>query len=108
MDLKRYLKYIDYFGYRKELRQLNKKMYNFAEAVNDYEDIKYHLHEEDVLNVLRDNMIDEMGSILILLTEFIAKYKIEKSELDCVMDKYMNMIDKLIDEGYFEDDEYDE
>lgn len=99
-----YLDIINHFGYRNQMKKLNEEVFEFLEAVDNYEDeLAFHFIGDKVgENFLRDAMIEEMGDVLILLTEFIAKYKIEKEELDVYMDYKLDRTLNRIKSGYYD------
>ena len=99
-----YLDIINHFGYRNQMKKLNEEVFEFLEAVDAYEDeLSFHFIGDKVgENFLRDCMVEEMGDILVLLTEFIAKYKIEKEELDVYMDYKLDRTLRRIESGYYD------
>lgn len=99
-----YLDILNHFGYRCQMKKLNEEVFEFLEAVDNYEDeLSFHLIGDKVgENLLRDHVVEEMGDMLILLTEFIAKYKISKEELDEVMDYKLDRTVKRINSGYYD------
>lgn len=106
--MQRYLDIMNHFGYRTQMKKLNEECYEFLEAVDNYEDAwleqddrePYYTVEE--MNIFRNHLIEEMGDMLILLTEFIAKYNIEKHELDAVMDFKLDRTEERIATKYYE------
>lgn len=105
-----YLQIIENFGYRNQMKKLNEEVFEFLEAVDHYEDeLSFHLIGDKVgENLLRDCVVEEMGDILILLTEFVAKYEISKEELDDVMDYKLNRTLDRIKNGYYDKKSIDE
>lgn len=98
--MKRYEEIIEYFGFRNQMKKLNEECFEFLEAVNIYEDDKmYNGKGEDIF---RDHIVEEMGDMLLLLTEFIAKYEISSVELNKVMDYKLERTEKRIKEGYYD------
>lgn len=106
--MQRYLDIINHFGCRTQMKKLNEECYEFLEAVDNYEDAWLEQEGEEPfytvaeMNIFRDHIIEEMGDMLILLTEFIAKYGIEKHELDAVMDFKLNRTEERIVTKYYE------
>lgn len=105
-----YLEIIENFGYKCQMKKLNEEVFEFLEAVDNYEDeLAFHLIGDKVgENLLRDCVVEEMGDILILLTEFIAKYEIGKDELDEVMDYKLDRTLSRIKSGYYDKKSIDE
>lgn len=99
-----YLDIINHFGYRNQMKKLNEEVFEFLEAVDNYEDeLAFHLVGDKVgENLLRDSVVEEMGDLLLLLTEFIAKYEISKEELDEVMDYKLERTLRRIESGYYD------
>ena len=106
--MQRYLDIMNHFGYRTQMKKLNEECYEFLEAVDNYEDAwleqddrePYYTVEE--MAIFRNHVIEEMGDMLILLTEFIARYDIEKHELDAVMDFKLDRTEERIVTKYYE------
>ena len=90
------------------MKKLNEECYEFLEAVDIYEDAWLEQDDRDPLYtvgemaIFRDHIVEEMGDILILLTQFIAKYGIEKRELDAAMDFKLNRTEERIVTKYYE------
>jgi len=102
--MKKYLDIIDHFGYRNQLKKLHEECFEFIEAVDNYEDLMSFVKDATPhdIDMLRDFVIEEMGDVLILLTQFIARYHIKKSELDAAMDYKMDRTQERIKSGYYE------
>lgn len=102
--MKIYLDIMEHFGYRNQMKKLNEEVFEFLEAVDSYEDeLAFHLIGDKVgENLLRESVVEEMGDVLILLTEFIAKYEIGKEELDEVMDYKLDRTINRINSGYYD------
>lgn len=94
MDL--YYDIIEHFGLRNQLKKLTEENHEFVESVIDFD------NNADT----RDHIVEEMGDMLILLTEFIAYYKIDKSELDKVMDAKLKRTIKRIASDYYVKNDY--
>lgn len=100
--MERYLEIINKFGVRNQMKKLHEETFEFLEAVDNYEDSISFDEDISVSNILRDNMIDELGDVLLLLTQFIARYDIKKYELDEHMDYKLERTEQRIKEGYYE------
>ena len=106
--MQRYLDIINHFGYRNQMKKLNEECYEFLEAVDIYEDAWLEQGGENPyytvaeMMIFRDHIVEEMGDILILLTQFIAKYDITKEELDKVMDFKLDRTEERIVTKYYE------
>ena len=106
--MKRYLDIINHFGYRKQMKKLNEECYEFLEAVDIYEDAWLEQDDREPyytvaeMAIFRDHVIEEMGDMLILLTQFIAKYGIDKHELDAIMNAKLDRTEKRIVTKYYE------
>ena len=89
--LKPYLDIIEYFGVRNQMRKLNEECFEFLEAVDNYEDeLAFHLGGTVYENTCKEHVIEEMSDILVLLTEFFAKYNIKQEDLNPFMDYKLN------------------
>ena len=95
---------MEYFGYRNQLKKLHEECFEFIEAVANYEDFIALVsdgtpHDRELM---REFIIEEMGDMLLILTQFIAKYHIEKHELDVTMDYKLDRTQERIKTGYYE------
>ena len=105
--MKPYLDIINHFGYRNQMKKLNEETYELLEAVDNYEDasMEFNNNEDyysmEEMKVFRDHIVEEMGDVLILLTEFIGKYDIAKHELDKWMDYKLDSTLVRIESGYY-------
>ena len=97
---------MEHFGYRAQMKKVAEECYEFLEAVDNYEDLLLfgvgNVGEE---KLARDFVIEEMADILILLTQFIAKYEIKHDELDARMDGKLTRTLRRIHDGYYKEDE---
>lgn len=90
--MQRYSDIMNHFGIRNQMKKLNEEAYEFLEAVNNYEALIFEnecygdVYTVEELDIFRDHLVEEMGDVLILLTQFIARYGISKEELDEWMD----------------------
>lgn len=100
--MKSYLDVIEYFGVRNQMKKLNEECFEFLEAVDNYEDeLAFHLTDKVGENMSRDHVIEEMGDILTILTQFIEKYEILQEELDPYMDfKLQRTLDRINSKYY--------
>lgn len=105
--MKPYLDIINHFGYRNQMKKLNEEIYELLEAIDNYEDasMEFNNNEDyysmEEMKVFRDHIVEEMGDVLILLTEFIGRYDIEKYELDKWMDYKLERTLARIESGYY-------
>lgn len=102
-----YNEIMNYFGYRNQMKKLNEECYEFLEAVDNYEDLLLVIKDmpEKDKSAAREFVIEEMADMLILITQFIAKYDIKKGELDKYMDYKIDRTLRRIDEKYYDKDE---
>lgn len=111
MKMKPYLDIINHFGFRAQMKKLNEETYELLEAIADYEDATMEFDDREPyytlaeLAIFRDHIVEEMGDVLILLTEFIARYEISKPELDTWMDSKLDRTIERIKTGYYNKDE---
>lgn len=100
--MKSYLDVIEYFGVRNQMKKLNEECFEFLEAVDNYEDeLAFHLTDRVGENMSRDHVIEEMGDILTILTQFIEKYEILQEELDPYMGfKLQRTLDRINSKYY--------
>lgn len=95
--MKRYLDIYDYFGGDNQRRKLVEEIYEFLEAVIIYE----HCKNEENENFLKMNVTEEMADVLLLLTEFIAEYGIEKDAIEDFIDAKLGRTEERIENGYY-------
>ena len=57
----------------------------YEDGLLEYENPHTYIGEGE-LHMLREHVVEEMGDVLLLLTQFIALYEIDKAELDNTMD----------------------
>lgn len=105
----RYLSVMDYFGYRNQMRKLSEECYELIEAIDNLED--YYVfgepeHKDEISasaeTIFRDAVVEEMGDILNICTQFILRYGISQDELDLVMDFKLARTEERIENGYYE------
>ena len=102
--MKPYLDIMEHFGYRAQMKKLAEESYEFLEAVDNYEDLLLfgvnNYHEE---MLARDFVVEEMADMLILLTQFVAKYEITQNELNAHIDDRIIKTLKQIGDGYYDE-----
>ena len=98
--MQRYLDIINHFGVRNQMKKLNEETFEFLEAVDLYEDAIANdtFYSKEELYRIRDHVVEELGDVLLLLTQYVALYCIEKDELDKHMDYKLERT-----EGYIND-----
>ena len=78
------------------------------EAIDDFEDADMEVNGHEPyytvgeLAIFRDHVVEEMGDVLIRLTQFLARYDIKKYELDVWMDSKLDRTKYRIRTGYYE------
>lgn len=104
-----YLDIINHFGLRQQMKKLNEEVYELLEAIDAYEDAvmeqegsREPFYTVAEMAIFRDHVVEEMGDVLILLTQFLARYEIVKPELDTWMDAKLDRTQKRIKEGYYD------
>lgn len=104
-----YLDIINHFGLRAQMKKLNEEIYELLEAIDLYDDatVEQEGHDEPFytiaeMDIFRDHVVEEMGDVLILLTEFLARYDIKKYELDKWMDYKLERTQERIKIGYYD------
>lgn len=103
MGVEQYLEIMNFFGYRNQLKKLHEECFEFIESVDNYEDLIAFVSDATPheIDLFRSHVIEEMGDMLILLTEFIARYHITKSELDEFMDAKIDRTLDRINKDYY-------
>lgn len=91
------------------MKKVAEECYEFLEAVDNYEDILlFGVGNKGEEALARDFVVEETGDLLILLTQFIAKYDIKPDELNKVMDEKLARTLKRIGEGYYEEEKVEQ
>lgn len=109
--MQRYEDIMNHFGLRSQMKKINEETYEFLEAVNNYEALIFenecydNVYTTEELDIFRDHIVEEMGDVLILLTQFIARYKISKTELDEWMDAKLDRTEYRINTGFYGKDD---
>ena len=103
-----YLDIINHFGLRQQMKRLNEEVYELLEAIDAYEDAvmeqegsREPFYTVAEMAIFRDHVVEEMGDVLILLTQFLARYEIAKPELDTWMDAKLDRTQERIKNGYY-------
>ena len=106
----RYLSIMDYFGYRNQMKKLDEECYELVEAIDNYEDYVAfgEPSNRDEISasaetIFRDAIIEEMGDLLNVCTQFILRYGITQDELDLVMNFKLERTEERIEAGYYEE-----
>lgn len=103
-----YLDIINHFGYRAQMKKLNEEIYELLDAIDNFEDATMEFDNRepyytvDELAIFRNHIVEEMGDVLILLTQFIGRYDIRKSEIDACMDCKLERTAERIAKGYYD------
>lgn len=103
-----YLDIINHFGLRAQMKKLNEEVYELLEAISIYEDAHMEMDCREPyytvaeMAIFRDHIVEEMGDVLILLTQFIARYGIAKPELDTWMDGKLDRTKERIATGFYD------
>ena len=107
----RYLRIINFFGVRNQMKKLNEECYELIEAIDDYED--YMSFGDGCSNdkisantqtMFRNAIVEEMGDLLNVCTQFILRYGITKDELDLAMNFKLERTEDRIEDGYYEEE----
>ena len=108
--MQRYEDIMKHFGLRSQMKKLNEETYELLEAVNNYEALVFEnecyniVYTVEELDIFRDHIVEELGDILILLTQFIARYNISKEELDEWMDAKLDRTEYRIKTDFYKKD----
>lgn len=108
--MEKYLEIMNHFGYRSQMKKLNEECFEFLEAVDNFEDFDLFFSKKediDVVNMLqaREFVIEEFADMLILLSQFAARYRIKQEEISKAMDDKLDRTLDRIRTGYYDDEE---
>lgn len=105
--MQRYEDIMNHFGIKRQKKKLNEEVYELLEAVSDYEELICenecydYPYTASELAIFREHIVEEMGDVLLLLTQFIARYRIEKAELDNWIDAKLDRTEHRIKTNYY-------
>lgn len=95
---------MDYFGFREQMKKLNEECYELIEAIDNYEDLlaMNPFVGDREKNIFRNHVVEEMSDLLLVCTQFIDKYKIEKEEIDAWTDFKLDRTERKIANGEYD------
>lgn len=104
--MKRYLDIFNYFGFFKQKRKLQEEVDELKDEMLIYEFFKSNEYEIPLTLIMgtKEKITYEMADVLILLTQFIAYFDIEKKELDEAILHKLERTEERIKEGYYDKD----
>lgn len=104
--IEKYLYIINHFGVDAQLDKLREEIFEFEEAALQLQEIAFNMEGDlgdvETYHQKRTHVIEEMGDVLNILSQFVFYYGIEKPELDGIMDEKLERTLKRIEEGYYE------
>lgn len=102
--MKPYLDIMENFGYRAQMKKLAEECFEFLEAVDNHEDLCMLNHDVENGDTIlsRTFVMEEMADMLVLLTQFAAKYDIKQDELDVFIKYKLERTCERIKNGYYD------
>lgn len=99
----RYKNIIDYFGINNQQRKFAEETFELNEAITLYEFYLENEWETPLTELVKSGELikEEIADCLILLSQFIAYYGIDKKELEDVIRYKTERTEKRIKEGYY-------
>lgn len=104
----KYMFIMNHFGPLKQAQKIEEESKEIIEAINEIEEMfdkGEDYNDEDFfeqINAKRVHVVEEMGDLLNVLSQFIFLYDIEKKELDSVMNFKVDRTIQRINEGYYD------
>lgn len=100
----RYKKIIDYFGINKQQRKFAEECFELSEAITMYEVCLANEWDTPLTELVKSGELikEEIADCLVLLSQFIAYYEIDKKELEDVIRYKTERTEKRIKDGYYE------
>lgn len=100
----RYRYIMDYFGFRKQMKKLSEECYELIEAIDNYEDLiaMNPFVGDKEKKIFRNHVVEEMSDLLLVCTQFIDRYQIDKEEIDAWTDFKLDRTEQRIANGYYD------
>lgn len=103
MMKKDFLKIIEHFGIRNQMKKLNEECYELIEAIANYQDIEpFTIEDTNFKAIFKNHVIEEIADCLVLINQFIEYYKIDNNDVAKIMQEKTNRTLKRIESGYYE------
>ena len=85
---------IDHYGVASQQKKLAEEVFELQEAIKNYQDFDEanSMYEGDLYTIpkFRDDIIEEMADVFVLLNQFIVFYKITDEELNSIIKYKVN------------------
>lgn len=98
------LKIINHFGVNTQMKKFNEECYELIEAIRDGEHTRYIGVSNDIAEVSKKHIMEEMADVLNLLQQFVFYYGIEQEEFEEQLQFKVKRTLARIEEGYYEKD----
>ena len=92
------LKIIETYGTLNQLKHFQSEVYELTEAIFDYE-YTNKWNCADLEKHLKENIVEEMADVQVMLEQFQYYYGIENYEIDLIMNKKINRQLERIERG---------
>lgn len=103
MMKKDFLKIIEHFGIRNQMKKLNEECYELIEAIANYQDIEpFTTEDTNFKAIFKNHVIEEIADCLVLINQFIEYYKIDNNDVAKIMQEKINRTLDRIESGYYE------
>lgn len=94
---------IDNYGYKHQLKKLNEEVFEFQEAVRDYE----YLYEDSWTELIveqvekyKKHIEEEYADVMVMMEQFKAYYNLDNNNIIDIMNKKINrQIDRIESEN---------
>lgn len=85
---------IDHYGVASQQKKLAEEVFELQEAIREYQDFDEanSVYEGDlyIMPKFRDNIIEEIADVFVILGQFIEHYKIDTKEINDIMNFKIN------------------
>lgn len=102
--MNRYKNIIEYFGIDKQQRKFTEECFELNEAITMYEVCLTNEWDTPLTKLVENGEMikEEIADCLVLLSQFIAYYNIDKDELEKIIKYKVERTEQRIKDGYYE------
>lgn len=92
------LEIINNYGVNNQLKKLSEEVFEFQQAVIEYDDEEYKFYE-NIGNTLKEHVEEEYADCMVLMEQFKNYYKLDKNRINKIMkEKAERQIERINNE----------